>query len=175
MLVINQIQTVLGLRLYCAWIDETIVPGWHGSDRQRRFEIVLICIQNLSYSFKVKTDEHSFQARRWSWACNTIYTKPWRIYVSSQTKIFWSVVLLPFWNPHWCLVKMYTIIQMKALWCESYGFERSNSVLTIHPKSMARLVEASASVRWLLWTTIMPHSMQRLPSELPRWSKKWYR
>ena len=38
MLVINQIQT--GLRLYCAWIGETIVPGCIGSDRQLRFEMV---------------------------------------------------------------------------------------------------------------------------------------
>ena len=42
MLVINQIQT--GLRLYCAWIGETIVPGGIESDRQPRFEIVLIGI-----------------------------------------------------------------------------------------------------------------------------------
>ena len=42
MLVINQIQT--GLGLYCAWIVETIVPGCIGSDRQPRFEIVLIGI-----------------------------------------------------------------------------------------------------------------------------------
>ena len=90
-----------------------------------------------------------------SWACNTIhvYTKPWRIYVSNQTKIFWSVVLLPFWNPHWCLVTIYTIMQMKTLWYESCGFERINNVLTIHPKSMARLAEASASVGWLLWAS----------------------
>ena len=47
MLVIYQIQT--GLRLYCAWIAETIVPGCIGYDRQPRFEIVLIGNQNLSY------------------------------------------------------------------------------------------------------------------------------
>ena len=42
MLVINQMQT--GLRLYCAWIGESIVPGCIGSDRQHRFKIVLIGI-----------------------------------------------------------------------------------------------------------------------------------
>ena len=45
---------------------------------------------------------------------------------------------------------------MKALWCESCGFERNNNVLTSsppHPKGMVRLVEASVSVGWLLRTS----------------------
>ena len=100
----------------------------------------------------MQTVEHSFQARRLKLSLQYYTdTKPWRIYVSNQTEIFWAVVILPFWNPHWCLVKIYNIIQMKAFWCESCGIERNNNVLTIHPKSMAGLVEASASVRWLLW------------------------
>ena len=38
-LVISQTQT--RLRLYCAWIGETIVSGRIGSDRQPRFEIII--------------------------------------------------------------------------------------------------------------------------------------
>ena len=147
MLVINRIQT--GLRLYCAWIGKTIAPGCIGSDRQPRFEIVLISIE----SFKVKTADTHFRLASWSWACNNIYTKPWRIYVSNQTKFFWSQVLSPFLKPAQVFSKDYTIIQMKALWCESCGFERNNNVLTSSPpptpKGMVRLVEASVSVGWL--------------------------
>ena len=124
----------------------------------------------------------NFRLAGWSWACNTIQYWFYKmgqtfhqwlacvnagqplmkslshfvksvLYVSNQTKIFWYVVFLPVCNLYWCLVKIYIIIQMKALWSESCGFERNNNVLTIHPKSMARLVEASASVRWLLWTS----------------------
>ena len=92
MLVINQTQT--GLRLYCA-----IVPGCVGSYRQPRFEIVLIGI--LFKVLKWRPTNTHFSLAGWSWTCNTrpIYTKPWGIYVSSQTKIFWSLVLLPFLKP----------------------------------------------------------------------------
>ena len=46
-LVKDQIQT--GLRLYCLWIDETIVPGDTGSDRQSRLAIMLRVVPDIAY------------------------------------------------------------------------------------------------------------------------------
>ena len=131
----------------CTWMYRIWSPTKVWDCAHRYLEPLLFKV------LKRRSTNTRFSLAGWSWAWNAIYTKPWRIYVFHQTKKFRSVVFLRFWNQHWCLVKIYTIIQMKALWCESFGFERKNNVLAIYPKSRARPVEASASVRWLLWTS----------------------
>ena len=82
------------------------------------------------------------------------FTKPWRIYAFSLTK--WSVMFLPFWNPHWYLVMIYTVATSSNCllhqWRLPDAFERYNqgTPLAIHPRSMAGLVEVAASFGRLL-------------------------
>ena len=106
----------------------------------------------------MKTDEHSFQDRRLKLSLQYYYTKPWRIYVSSQTKPNQNILIcgaftflksaLVFGKDLYYHSNEGSLMRGLRLW-----EEQQRTVLTIHPKGMTRLVEASASVRWLLWTS----------------------
>ena len=91
-------------------------------------------------SIKVKTGR--FQARR----LKPIFLQNLYGYTSpSKPKCLgiWSVVLLPFWKPHWYLLKIFPSHEgHEAPWCESYNVEGNNQRNAIgndHSSSVVRL------------------------------------
>ena len=175
MIVINQSQT--GLQLYCAWIGE-IVPGCIDLIAKQSLRLCSLVFRTFPIeSFKVKTDEPSFQAR---WVKLSLQ---YYIY-----KTLTDIRLQP--NQHFLICGAFTFQKPALVFSkELYYHSNQGSLMrelrlweeqqrTDNPPKVYGQTRGGFSFCWMVIVdqliSTMPHSMQRLPSELPRWSKKWY-